>query len=448
MRPRSLRLRQLSLAAASLVIVLAVAGYAFASIFADHTERSLATRLTSEMNRLVALVDIGATPVRLTTPLPDARYETPAGGLYWQVRDSAAETLVRSRSLWDSTLEVGGNGADATVERVPGPAGQQVLAVSQTLIFDAADSTEHRLQLAVAESLADVEAANAAFQGDLLRALAFIALALLGTYWLTVEIGLAPLGKVKRDVASIRSGDAQTLAGPYPTEIGPLVAEVNELLALQEQSIDFARERAADLAHGLKTSLTLMNGQAFELRRAGNIEAADRIEALTNSMADVVDHQLKLSRLRHRVRSDRASRLAEVAGKVVAAVKATPRGRELRWSNNIPAGLTVKLDAMDLSELLGVLVENASEWAAGAVCIEATITTGRVIVRVSDDGPGLEPEEMERLGQRGRRLDEQRPGTGLGLAIAREIVTLNGGKLAFERNDEGGLAATVTLPSS
>jgi signal transduction histidine kinase len=447
MRFASLRLRQLALAAASLLIVLAVAGFAFAAIFADHTQRTLQTRLAAEMNRLVALVDATTEPPSLITPLPDARYETPAGGIYWQMLDPATGALARSRSLWDATLAASGVSDATTAERTLGPADQNVLVVSQTLTFEGADAVERPLQLAVAENLADVEAANAAFRSDLIRALAVITLTLLTTYWLTVEIGLAPLKRIKRDVARVRSGEARGLGGPYPSEVVPLVTEVNDLLGAQEESIEFARQRAADLAHGLKTSLTLMNGQAFELEKAGHTNQARRIEQLTESMTATIDHQLKLSRLRHRARSDRESTaLAEIADKVIAAVRATPRGRELKWTSTLPADIGVRLDAMDLSELLGVVLENASEWATSRVSVSARRQAGdTVAIAVSDDGPGLDITAMAQLGERGRRLDEARPGSGLGLAIANEIVTLNGGSLRFERAAEGGLAVTIEI---
>ncbi|MGV3491307.1 MAG: sensor histidine kinase [Devosia sp.] len=446
LRLASLRLRQLALAAASLLVVLAVAGLAFAAIFADHTQRTLETRLAAELNRLVVLVDATTEPPTLTTPLPDARYETPAGGIYWQVLDPASNQMARSRSLWDTTLAADGTNNVIATERVGGPAGQTVLVVSQTLTFEGAAGVERPLQLAVAENLADVEAANADFRSDLLRAFAVITLTLLATYWITVEIGLAPLKRIKQDVTRVRSGEESRLSGSYPTEVVPLVSEVNELLDGQERSIEFARQRAADLAHGLKTSLTLMNGQAFDLKLAGHADAAGRIEQLTDSMTATVDHQLKLSRLRHRVRSDRETTpLAEVAGKVVAAVRATPRGRTLTWTSTIAPAIRVRLDAMDLSELLGIVLENAAEWASSRVTVSAEADDGRASVVVSDDGPGLSDAEIAQLGERGRRLDEARAGSGLGLAIASEIVTLNGGTLGFARAPQGGLAVTITI---
>lgn len=446
----SLRLRLLLLAAASLIVVLVVAGLAFAATFANHSQRVLADHLRAELDRVVALVDADAEQPGLARPMPDARYETPAGGIYWQIRDPATGITSRSRSLWDVALDAAAlpPGGDTVTATAVGPDGQRVLLVGQSLAFERQGQADRQLEVAVAEDLSDVDAANASFQSDLVRSLAILALILMATSWATIELGLSPLARIKQGIARISSGGAKSLSGNYPTEVMPLVNEVNELLKVQEQSIEFARERAADLAHGLKTSLTLLNGEAFELQRAGNTTSAARIEQLTGAMTDTIDHQLRLSRLRHRVRADgQATPLADATRKVVAAVRATPSGQERQWHAAIDAGARVAVDAMDLSELLGVVLENAAEWAKSAVTVTSTAgTPGKVRIAVSDDGPGLDDAALATIGQRGKRLDEQRPGTGLGLAIAREIVALNGGSIGFSHASPTGLTVTIELP--
>lgn len=445
----SLRLRLLLLAAASLIVVLIVAGFAFASTFAGHTQRVLEARLLAELNRVVALVDAAADQPGLRRPMPDARYETPAGGIYWQIRDPATGVTSRSRSLWDVVLAPTPlpTGGDTATVSSTGPDGQRVLVVGQSLAFERQSTTDRQLEVMVAEDLADVDAANAAFQSDLIRSLAILALILMATSWATIELGLAPLARIKQGIARVRFGGAKSLSGAYPSEVMPLINEVNELLETQERSIEFSRERAADLAHGLKTSLTLLNGEAFELERAGNMASARRIEQLTGSMTATVDHQLRLSRLRHRVRGDgQSTPLAEAVRKVVAAVKATPAGRQLEWEALVEDDPKVAVDAMDLSELLGIVLENAAEWARSKVAVDARLEGERVRLLIMDDGPGLDDAALATIGKRGKRLDEQRPGTGLGLAIAREIVSLNGGTIAFSRAGAGGLAVAIELP--
>ncbi len=450
MKAPSLRLRLLVLSTLSIVVVLAVAGVSVATIFAGHVHRSFEAGLDAQLQRMIALVDPDPPTPTLIQPMPDARFETPAGGIYWQIRDPSTEALARSRSLWDTVLHApDGVAADGSVQRarVVGPNGELTLMLSRILTFDLADPMLTRvLEVTVAEDLGPTEATNAAFRIDLISALAVLAVALVATSWIQVTLGLSPLSLIKRGVGLVRSGVTRTLDGRFPAEVMPLVAEVNDLIEVQQRSIDFARDRAADLAHGLKTSLTLLNGEAHELRREGKTRAADAIERLTADMTETIDHQLRLSRLRHRSRSDfRSTLLPQTLDRVLAAVKATPSGQQRAWAIDVPAGLTVALDTTDLTELLGIILENAAGWAHRTINVSAAAAGRNVVLRVADDGPGLDEAALTRLGERGHRIDEARPGSGIGLAIVREIVQLNGGVLAFSRATEGGLEVRVTL---
>lgn len=153
MKLPSIRLRLLVLAAASLIVVLVIAGYAFATIFADHTHRVLEQRLSAELDRLVALVDAGPKTAALRQAMPDARYETPAGGIYWQIRDPVTGALARSRSLWDHVLSPTGTlpvDGIPLAESVAGPVGQRVLLVVASLIFEPSPGADRPLEVAVA----------------------------------------------------------------------------------------------------------------------------------------------------------------------------------------------------------------------------------------------------------------------------------------------------------
>ena len=453
MKPRSLKLRLLLVSTISITLALLVAGLAIESMFASHLERSLAAGLEAQLGRIVALVDPNPDVPRLTEPMPDPRYETPAGGIYWQVSSTSDGNVTRSRSLWDTVLAfdtaLPENGTIA-MAKIAGPDAGEALALGRRLTFErSAGPGERVLEIVVAEDTGGIRAANASFRVDLLRALGILAVALIGATWAQVTLGLSPLGAIKRGLAAVRTGQAKALGRDYPAEVMPLVSEVNDLLATQERSIEFARSRAADLAHGLKTSLTLLNGEAHELRRSGNASAAAAIERLAASMSEVIDHQLRLSRLRHRARSDlRSTPVAAIAGKVIAALKMTPEGRALDWHVDIPDSTAISLDAMDLTELLGVFLENATKWARHQVHIAAAAAPNEVAITISDDGPGLDDEALGVLGERGRRLDETRPGSGLGLAIGREIIALNDGSLAFGRAAAGGLAVRIGLRAS
>ena len=450
MRAPSLRLRLLLVSAASIAVALLIAGIAISSMFSNHIERSRTVGLESQLARLVALIDPDLASPHLTQSMSDPRYETPAGGIYWQISDPTDGTVTRSRSLWDTVLKFEmplPEDGTVRVAKIAGPDSEEALALGRRLSFERDGAAADRvLEVFVAEDTDGIRAADAAFQAELLLALAIVALVLIGATWVQVTLGLSPLDTIKRGVAAIRTGRAKALDGNYPAEVTPLVSEVNDLLATQDRSIEFARTRAADLAHGLKTSLTLLNGEAHELRRSGNATAAAAIENLTAGMSEVIDHQLRLSRLRHRSRSDlRSTLVAGAAGKVIAALKMTPEGRTLDWRVDIPEAAAIALDMMDLTELLGVFLENATKWARHRVDVSARSANGKVELTVTDDGPGLDSAALAKLGQRGRRIDETRPGSGLGLAIGREIVTLNGGSLSFGRSPAGGLQVDVVL---
>ena len=449
MKSPSLRLRLLLASAISITVALLVAGLAIESMFSSHIERSLARSLEAHLARIVALIDPNQDAPQLTQPMPDPRYETPAGGIYWQVSSPADGNVTRSRSVWDTVLKFDTplpEDGSIKVAKIGGPDAEETLALGRRLSFEREVAGDRVLEVIVAEGTQGIRAANADFRGDLLRALGVLAIALVGATWVQVTLGLSPLEAIKRGLAAVRTGRATALDRNYPAEVMPLVTEVNHLLATQERSIEFARSRAADLAHGLKTSLTLLNGEAHELRRSGNDNAAAAIERLAGGMSEVIDHQLRLSRLRHRARSDlRSTGVAEVAEKVIAALKKTPEGRALAWQVDIPHPAAIALDRMDLTELLGVFLENAAKWARTQVRVSAAVDGGSVSITIADDGPGLDDAALTQLGQRGRRLDETRPGSGLGLSIGREIVTLNGGTLAFGRSPAGGLQVAIVL---
>jgi signal transduction histidine kinase len=445
-RSRSLRLRLLILSAATVAIALLLAGIAITAIFANHVERNLESQLQAQMTRLTALLTVTAASPNLTAPMVDPRFDVPAGGLYWQIADEAGVALLRSRSLWDETIPKPAEVPDeSSLMRVSDPAGMSALALTRRLVFETDDGSPARtLLLTIAERTDGIDAANAAFRDDLALALTILGVALMLAAAVQIQLGLRPLDAVQRGIATIRSGGAPHLSGNYPTEVMPLVTEVNELLDLQERSIAFARSRAADLAHGLKTSLTLLNGEAAAMRRAGADETANRVEAIAGDMLATVDHQLRLSRLRLRTRLERQSTpLAPAVDRIVETLRRTPAGAELDWQLDLPATMSFALDRMDLMELLGVLLENAGQWARTRVAVSAE----GAILRIEDDGPGVDTLALGSLGERGVRADQSVPGTGLGLAIAREIVAINGGSLNFGRSALGGLRVEVSIGS-
>ena len=226
----------------------------------------------------------------------------------------------------------------------------------------------------------------------------------------------------------------------------PLVDEMNGLLDAQEQAIERARTWTADLAHGLKTPLMVLTADSQRLREEGNPSIADDLDQLAETMRGRIDRELIRARVRSGIQLRRArADVCEAVDRVVRTLKRTPRGSAIDWSVDAPDKVDAPMLSDDLTELLGNILENATKWANETIAVSVFENNG-IVIRIEDDGPGVAEDQLDRLGLRGVRLDEQKQGSGLGLAIARDIAEAYNGDLSFSNRTRGGLVVTVLLP--
>ena len=449
MTPGSLRLRLLGGAVLWILLALVVAGLAIGWTFRANVERSVQEGLVASLNRLVAQIDPFTNPPVPEDALPDPRYATPFSGIYWQVENTASGEVWRSRSLWDQVLATGAGpgGGEERFITVSGPDNQALSALLREIRFAVGNGEVRTFRVTLAENRALLDESIRRFGVDLAIALGVLALALIAAASLQVQLGLLPLQSVRAGIGAVRRGEVSTLPPDFPSEVLPLVGEVNELLAQQQTSIDFARARASDLAHGLKTPLSVLQGLGATLAAKGDAESARIVEDIATEMDDRVDYQLRLSRLRLRTKAHQLSAsLNEAIDRTVAVLVRTRDGERLKWQVETSPGLVVDIDRHDLTELVGVMLENAAKWGKSSVRIETRAKNEMAELVIADDGPGLTEDEIARLGVRGQRLDETRRGTGLGIAIALEIVAINSGTVSFGRAPEGGLLVRIVLP--
>ena len=449
MTQRSLRFRLLVAAVISVATALLIAGISLVVMFERHVERRIGSELETYLNQIAASVDMtDSERIAFGHDLADPRFNQPISGLYWQIQDEERPTLLRSRSLWDNVIEL----PDDELTRgtvhghfLPGPAGQQLIVRERQILFQPTTG-ERRVRIAVAVDKRTLVEARNAFAADMLPYLVVMAAVLLVAVWIQVRIGLAPLDSVRRGVTDIRSGTTRRLERAYPDEVMPLVDEMNGLLEAQEQAIQRARAWTADLAHGLKTPLTVLTADSQRLREAGNSAIADDLDQLAETMRRRVDRELIRARVRsgietRRVRAD----AGDAINRIVRTLKRTPRGAGLIWSVEAPDGADAAILPEDLTELLGNILENATKWANAAISVSVCRGNG-ILIKVEDDGPGVAEDQLITLGQRGVRLDEQQQGSGLGLAIARDVAEAYHGVLSLDSSPMGGLAVTVRIP--
>ena len=469
MTRRSLRFRLLLAAALSIALALMVAGLGLTTLFEHHAQRRLEAQLDDTLGLILGHLGYTADwRIRFEQPLADPRFQTPLSGLYWQIQDEARPTLLRSRSLWDAVLDLPDDTLpDGTLHlhTLAGPAGQSLLVVERQVVSSAPDG-DRQVRVAVALDRRELAQAGRDFAADMAPYLVLLGAVLVLAAWFQVRIGLAPLDAVRRGVRAIRSGAARRLPTDFPDEVLPLAEEVNSLLDAQGRAIERARAWTADLAHGLKTPLVVLAADAQRLRAAGQPVLADDLDDLAQSMRRRVDRELIRARVRARAgaragarsdndgappdptdqtsTADSGADLPDTLRRVIRALERTPNGARLQWELDAPEQLTVAILPEDLIELLGNVLENAANWARTKVLVRVE-AGDLVLVQIVDDGPGVPADRLERLGQRGLRLDERSQGNGLGLAIAQDICDAYGSDLAFASADLGGLAVTLHL---
>ncbi|TSD83404.1 HAMP domain-containing histidine kinase [Mycobacterium sp. KBS0706] len=447
MRHRSLRLRLLVAAALSLTMALVVAGFGLVLLFERHVERRIDEELDNDLRQLAGAIGFDSVgDLALTQRPADPRFGQPLSGLYWQITDETTGQDLRSRSLWDSSLNLPTDTSDLTaVHRhvLPGPA-HATLILRERRVAILQSGAQHMLRIAVGIDQADVIRASHDFAGDVAPSLALLGLALLAAAWVQILVGLRPLEAVRRGVEAVHAGLRSRLPTVYPDEVLPLANEINDLLDAQDRAIIRSRSSAADLAHGLRTPLTVLGADARRLRERGLDDVAGEIEALVETMRRHVERAITKARLRpHR---GAAASLRALVDRIIGIVGRAPRAADLAWENKVPDDLKVAIDADDLAELLGNLIENATKWAGNRVRVAATALDGVLELTVEDDGPGIPATQRASALRRGVRLAADQAGYGLGLAIVGDIVETYAGSLRLEDSAMGGLRVSVTLP--
>ena len=460
MRANSLALRLFLSATAWIAVILLVTGFVLSSLYRDAVERSFDRRLNVFLRTLVAEVaapdDAGD---RQSQSLGEPEFDLPLSGWYWQLtRLNGPKPEVRSsRSLWDSGLphlsDQGVAPTDDGTRRayVQGPEDQRLRMIERTV--DLGD--DGRYLVAVAGDSQEIDDETHSFDRALAVTFVTLAAVLLLTTMFQVRFGLAPLTRISESLAAIRAGTAERLAGNFPVEIEPLARETNALIDANREIVERARTHVGNLAHALKTPLSVMMNEAAS---RGDDPLAVKVREQTGIMRDQVARHLDRARI-----AARASVVGSVTDvlPVVSGLTRTmekiyhPRGIAIDF--NAPQGVRFRGERQDLEEMLGNLVDNACKWAQARVSIEvAPEGVARVNgnppqpairIMVDDDGPGLSPAEREQVARRGQRLDETKPGSGLGLSIVLELATLYGGDLTLSNAPIGGLRAELVLPA-
>jgi len=436
-RGSSLRLRLLFAAALGITISAMLAGTSLLLAFRRHAETLANTELEHSFVQLAAGIQLSPEgQITSQANLSDPRFERPYGGLYWQI-DETGKPAIRSQSLFDDELPKL-TPKEKTFSVITGPHDMPVYVLRHLLQLTSETGETHDIVVTLAVDSTDIDSAQASFKRDLLLGFALLAGALFAGAVAQLWLGLKPLLDLQRALATMRSTGASKLAGQFPSEVQPLVSNLNELLAAREQALERARQRASNMAHGIKTPITILLAAGEDLVDSGQEELGNTVIESANLIREQIDRQLARARMASG-HSKIATPLRTTAGRVVNALSKTPDGERLHWQIDIPTAAAVFVERHDLFELLGNLADNARKWAKSRI----RISFDNDILCVEDDGPGVPEEKLEQIAKRGLKLDTKRAGHGLGLSIVTELVESYGLTIKFERSSLGGLSVAI-----
>lgn len=450
---RSIARRLFLSAAAWIILVLSSAGVLLSAYYRATAERSFDDRLGVYLRALVADVattgdDQGSDPGALGDP----QFELVLSGWYWQITrlDSEKPDIRASRSLFAARLPkladlgvppgVGGARSGSAL----GPDGRMLRIVERSIAVG--DQGLYLVQVAAAT--VELDAQIARFEIALAVTFALLAAGLLASTAFQVAFGLLPLRRLEAAIAGVRRGEADRIAGAYPSEIAPVADELNLMISASRDVAERARTQVGNLAHALKTPLSVIQNEIAEA--PGPV--SDKIREQTTIMRDQVSYYLERARAAARAGAiGAATDAAPALEALVRTFQKIYREREIVIAAP-PEGARFLGEAQDFDEMVGNLLDNACKWATRRVeiaCAVEPAAAGRsaLIISIDDDGPGLAENLRAEAVRRGRRLDESKPGSGLGLSIVSDLAGAYGGALTLEASAADGLRALLRLPA-
>lgn len=439
----SLSRRMIGIAALWIMVLLIGGGIALDRVLSNSVEENFDNQLEYVLTAMIASAEIDTLgEVRFNRALGDQRFLEPNSGLYWQVNASGVSVLP-SRSLWDRELKFDARHTDDSVHFRNSDefAGEPLRIAERSIILPDSD---RQWTFVVAQDRESLNAQIRELRSVLVSSFLLLALGLIVLVGLQTFYGLWPLRAVSESIAEMRSGQKSRVTRPLPDEVMPMVTELNDLLDHNEKQAEEARRHAGNLAHALKTPLTVIMNSATA--RAPDL--ADAVIREATTMRRQVDHHL--ARARAVGRRGHAHSRANVWDSLESVERAVSRlYAHVRLDMDGDKAIAARVERQDLDEMLGNLIENAAKYGGGSVFVTVQDTGDYVEMLVEDDGQGIPEKERIRIFDRGARLDTGKPGTGLGLAIVRDVAEIYEGSVMLEESEDlGGLLVRLALPKA
>ena len=428
-----------------LTVFTLLAGFALDQAFRDSAKNARQERLLGQIYLLMAATEVNEQgQITLPQTLEEARFSLPGSGLYAVITDALDKVVWRSPSSLSVTapyreLVLPG---EKRFGELADPSGQSYFVESHGINW-LTGATPHKFTFHVIEDMTAFDEQMAQYRQSLWGWLGAMALLLLLAQALVLRWGLRPLRQVASEVSAIESGARERIQGDYPEELKRLTDNLNLLIEHEHARQKRYRDALADLAHSLKTPLTVMrNALAAEARDA----LGTTLEEQVARMDRIVDYQLQRAATSGKSKNTAPLPIKPVAEKILASLAKVYLDKKVDAELFIGSEVCFQGDEGDLMELLGNLLDNAYKWCHKSVRLTVKEKNRRVTISVEDDGPGINESQAEHLLQRGVRTDQAMPGHGIGLAVARDIVHAYRGNIRITRSEFGGAGFMVDLP--
>lgn len=456
MRANSLAYRLTISAALVSLVLLAAAALLLGQLFEQALERNFDARLRAVLDGLAANVELApdGSPI-MQGAMADTRFTLPLSGWYWQVtslrpglKDLTSASLLEKRLRPDASLLTARDTDGIAGFYLIDPDGKLIRGIEQRLkLFNSTDE----YSFLVAGNFDELRSEVQAFRNALYAFLGVLGAGLMAAIFFQVRYGLKPMTVMQQKLNDIRSGRIEMLEGDFPREMQPVADELNLLVQSNFEIIDRARMQVGNLAHALKTPISVLTNEARDT--PGPL--ADKVKEQIGIMRDQVN--LYLDRARRAARAQTigaATEVEPVLQSLARTLQRINRDKGIEIVVSCVPGLKFRGERQDLEEIVGNLMDNACKWSKSRVEARGTLLTaagedGRpwMLIEVDDDGPGLRPDQRATALRRGQRLDESKPGSGLGLNIVSETTGMYGGKVTLEHAALGGLSVVLKLPA-
>lgn len=392
-------------------------------------------QLSLYLDKLSASINVDEDgQLTLSNALADPRFSQPYSGLYWSAQTDT--DLLRSRSLWDKRITY------TKLDKAPlGPKSERLILLESTLYFPDYDGP---ITVRVGIDEQPIKNTVASLMGQLWIILALLYFGILFIIIIQVLWSLNPLTKMRKELSQVRAGNKNSLENDYPSEVSPMVSDLNALLFHYQELLERARNHSGNLSHALKTPLSVIRNEISALE---DEDIKKRFEAPISQIQSQIDYHLGRTRMagsKHILAvktkpSERIDAISLAFDKVYAS-------RGVTLINELDSDIEIAVEKTDFDEMVGNLLENAYKWSNSLIRVYSQ--HGRddnIQIVIEDDGPGIPDDKLAQVTRRGFRLDETTPGSGLGLNIVNEVAHSYRGDLTLSRGSLGGLKAILSI---